>query len=77
MYTKDGTFLKAIVEREDWVWTVAARPKQKFLAVGCNDGSIAMLQTVFSVVHGFMLGISRLMIYRVVSRPLCSSRYYD
>lgn len=52
MYTKDGTFLKALVERDDWVWTVAARPKQKFLAVGCNDGSISMVQTVFSTVHG-------------------------
>lgn len=52
MYTRDGTFLKTIVEREDWVWAVAARPKQKYLAVGSNDGTIAMVQTVFNTVHG-------------------------
>lgn len=46
LYTKDGVFLRAIAEREDWVWTVQARPKHKYLAVGCNDGAVGMYQTV-------------------------------
>ena len=52
MYTKDGVFLKVVAEREDWIWSVRARPKSKFLAVGCNDGAVSMYQTVFSTVHG-------------------------
>jgi len=52
MYTKDGVFLKVIAERDDWVWSIRARPKSKFIAAGCNDGSVAMFQTIFSTVHG-------------------------
>lgn len=52
MYTKDGVFLKVIAEREDWIWAVRARPKAKFVAVGCNDGAVSMYQTIFSTVHG-------------------------
>ena len=52
LYTKDGVFLRVIAEREDWVWTVQARPKHKCLGVGCNDGAVGMYQTVFSTVHG-------------------------
>ena len=28
------------------------RPKNNFLAVGCNDGTLGMFHTVFSTVHG-------------------------
>jgi intraflagellar transport protein 122 len=52
MFTKEGVFLAVVAERDDWVWSVKARPKQKFLAVGCNDGTIATFQTLFSTVHG-------------------------
>jgi intraflagellar transport protein 122 len=52
MYTRDGVFLKLVAEKDDWVWTVKARPKHKFLALGCNDGQISMISTVFSTVHG-------------------------
>lgn len=52
MYTKEGVFLKVVAEQEDWVWSVKSRPKQKFLAVGCNDGVVALYQTIFSTVHG-------------------------
>jgi len=53
MYTREGNFLRNVVpEREDWVWCVQARPKQKFLAIGCNDGVVGVYQTIFSTVHG-------------------------
>jgi intraflagellar transport protein 122 len=52
LMTKEGVFLSTVAEREDWVWSVKARPKHKFLAVGCNDGTIATYQTLFSTVHG-------------------------
>jgi intraflagellar transport protein 122 len=52
LHTKEGVRLVTIGEREDWVWCAAARPKQNYVAVGCNDGTITMYQLVFSTVHG-------------------------
>ena len=52
LYTRDGVFLRQVTEKEDWVWTVKARPKAKQLLLGCNDGLVAMFSTVFSTVHG-------------------------
>ena len=52
LYTKDGVFLRQVTEKEDWVWTVKARPKAKQLLIGCNDGLVALFSTVFSTVHG-------------------------
>lgn len=52
LYTKEGVRLVMIGEREDWVWCAAARPKQNYVVVGSNDGSITMYQLVFSTVHG-------------------------
>eukprot|EP01047_Picozoa_sp_COSAG01_P070906 COSAG01_NODE_10870_length_2065_cov_5.939471_2_plen_106_part_01 len=52
LYTKEGVKLVTIGEREDWVWCAAARPKQNYVAVGCNDGTITMYQLIFSTVHG-------------------------
>jgi intraflagellar transport protein 122 len=31
LWTKEGVFLATVAEREDWVWAIGARPKQKFL----------------------------------------------
>jgi len=50
--TKEGQKLTTICERESWIWSVQPRPKQNYVAVGCEDGSIAMYQLVFSTVHG-------------------------
>ena len=50
--TKEGTRLTTIAERDNWVWCARPRPKQNFIAVGCEDGSIAMYQLIFSTVHG-------------------------
>ena len=41
-----------IGEQNSWVWCCAARPDSSFIAVGCQDGTIAYYQLVFSTVHG-------------------------
>eukprot|EP00164_Ancoracysta_twista_P001588 GFYU01002082.1.p1 GENE.GFYU01002082.1~~GFYU01002082.1.p1 ORF type:complete len:1195 (-),score=419.63 GFYU01002082.1:77-3661(-) len=52
MYTKHGVYLTTIAEKDDWVWCCKPRPKQNYVALGCNDGTIAMCQLIFSTVHG-------------------------
>mmetsp|Transcript_33085 Transcript_33085/g.104621 ORF Transcript_33085/g.104621 Transcript_33085/m.104621 type:complete len:1177 (+) Transcript_33085:130-3660(+) len=48
----DGVQLQMICERDDWIWSIAPRPKQNYIAVACNDGTISMYQLIFSTVHG-------------------------
>eukprot|EP00878_Enallax_costatus_P032692 GHUV01035947.1.p1 GENE.GHUV01035947.1~~GHUV01035947.1.p1 ORF type:complete len:180 (+),score=45.40 GHUV01035947.1:482-1021(+) len=50
--TKEGIYLNKVTTRDSWAWVVKPRPKANFVAVGCEDGSIAMLQLVFATVHG-------------------------
>mmetsp|Transcript_56941 Transcript_56941/g.123236 ORF Transcript_56941/g.123236 Transcript_56941/m.123236 type:complete len:1277 (+) Transcript_56941:78-3908(+) len=52
LWSRDGIFLGDLGEREDWIWSVAVRPKQNNVAAGCNDGMVMMYQVVFSTVHG-------------------------
>jgi intraflagellar transport protein 122 len=52
LWTKDGVRLVPICERESWIWCVAPRPKQNYVAVGTNDGMLAVYQLVFATVHG-------------------------
>lgn len=52
LYTKDGTLLCPIASRGAWIWCAAPRPKHNHVAVGTEDGSIALYQLVFSTVHG-------------------------
>lgn len=52
LYTKDGVKLGTIGEQNSWVWCCAARPDSSFIAVGCQDGTIAYYQLIFSTVHG-------------------------
>uniref|UniRef100_A0A7S0VDQ0 Intraflagellar transport protein 122 homolog n=1 Tax=Polytomella parva TaxID=51329 RepID=A0A7S0VDQ0_9CHLO len=52
LYTRDGTYLTKIAERDSWTWCVRARPKHNFVAVGSESGSISMYQMIFSTVHG-------------------------
>ena len=52
LMTKDGVRLITIADREDWVWCAKPRPKQNYVAVGCNSGTIAVYQLIFSTVHG-------------------------
>ncbi len=52
LYTRDGVFLTQIATRDSWVWCVKPRPKNNFVAIGCDDGTLATYQLIFSTVHG-------------------------
>lgn len=52
LWTREGIKLATVAERDSWVWTAAARPRQSFVAFCTNDGVIGMHQLVFSTVHG-------------------------
>jgi hypothetical protein len=34
------------------VWACKPRPKQNYVAVGCDDGTLTVYQLIFSTVHG-------------------------
>lgn len=52
LLTREGILLTKLASRPSWVWSVAGRPRSSFVALGCEDGSIAVLQCVFATVHG-------------------------
>ncbi|XP_073975880.1 intraflagellar transport protein Oseg1 isoform X2 [Rhodnius prolixus] len=53
LYTREGIKLGQIGESyQSWIWSCAAKPSASHIAVGCQDGKISMLQTVFTQVHG-------------------------
>ena len=52
LYTRDGVKLGSIGEQNSWVWCCAARPDSSFIVLGCQDGTIAYYQLIFSTVHG-------------------------
>ncbi|XP_023027775.2 intraflagellar transport protein Oseg1 isoform X1 [Leptinotarsa decemlineata] len=53
MYTKEGIKLGVIGDTQNaWVWCCEAHPSGNFVAVGCEDGTIAYYQLVFNMVHG-------------------------
>lgn len=52
LWSREGIYLSDLGEREDWIWSVAVRPRQNNVVIGCNDGSVVMYQIVFSTVHG-------------------------
>ncbi len=61
-------------ETGDWIWTVRSRPKHDYVVVGCNDGSISMLQLIFSTVrHLLLLLLLLLLVGWVAFAFICSS----
>jgi len=52
LWSREGVMLGDLGERDDWIWSVAVRPRQNNVVVGCNDGTVTMYQVVFSTVHG-------------------------
>uniref|UniRef100_A0A4W3GC19 Intraflagellar transport protein 122 homolog n=1 Tax=Callorhinchus milii TaxID=7868 RepID=A0A4W3GC19_CALMI len=52
LYTKDGVRLGTVGEQQSWVWTCKVKPDSNYVVVGCQDGTIAFYQIVFSTVHG-------------------------
>ena len=52
LYTRDGVKLGTVGEQKSWVWCAAARPDSSYIALGCQDGTVALYQLIFSTVHG-------------------------
>uniref|UniRef100_A0A3B5B9M3 Intraflagellar transport protein 122 homolog n=1 Tax=Stegastes partitus TaxID=144197 RepID=A0A3B5B9M3_9TELE len=52
LYTKDGVRLGTIGEQNAWVWTCRVKPDSNFVVLGCQDGTVACYQLIFSMVHG-------------------------
>ncbi|KAL4226474.1 hypothetical protein ACF0H5_014457 [Mactra antiquata] len=52
LHTKEGVKLGTIGDQQSWVWAAAVRPDSNYVAVGCQDGTIAYYQLIFSTVHG-------------------------
>ncbi|XP_051524720.1 intraflagellar transport protein 122 homolog isoform X2 [Myxocyprinus asiaticus] len=52
LYTKDGVRLGTIGEQNSWVWTCHVKPDSNYVVLGCQDGTIAFFQIIFSTVHG-------------------------
>ncbi|KAG9333809.1 hypothetical protein JZ751_010088 [Albula glossodonta] len=52
LYTKDGVRLGTIGEQNSWVWTCRVKPDSNYVVLGCQDGTIAFYQLIFSTVHG-------------------------
>ncbi|CAL8325259.1 unnamed protein product [Merluccius merluccius] len=52
LYTKDGVRLGAVGEQSSWVWTCRVKPDSNYVVLGCQDGTIAFYQLIFSTVHG-------------------------
>ncbi|CAH3150863.1 unnamed protein product [Porites lobata] len=52
LHTKEGVCLTSIGEQQSWVWCCRVRPDSNYVALGCQDGTIAYYQLIFSTVHG-------------------------
>ncbi|NXX46775.1 IF122 protein, partial [Tricholaema leucomelas] len=52
LFTKDGVRLGAVGDHSSWVWTCKVKPDSNYVAVGCQDGTLAFYQLIFSTVHG-------------------------
>ncbi|XP_068714789.1 intraflagellar transport protein 122 homolog isoform X2 [Montipora foliosa] len=52
LHTKEGVCLTSIGEQQSWVWCCKVRPDSNYVALGCQDGTIAYYQLIFSTVHG-------------------------
>ena len=53
LWTREGFKLKELGKPyKGWVWAAAPRPKHNEIAVGTNDGELAVLKLTFATVHG-------------------------
>jgi intraflagellar transport protein 122 len=52
LMTKEGVKIMEVCSRDDWVWAAKARPRQNYVAVAANDGTVTLYQLIFSTVHG-------------------------
>ncbi|KAK7605351.1 hypothetical protein V9T40_007209 [Parthenolecanium corni] len=52
LMSADGVKLVTIGDMQDsWIWCCKANPTSPFIAFGCQDGTIAYIQLIFSTVH--------------------------
>ncbi|KAI9105021.1 WD40-repeat-containing domain protein [Phlyctochytrium arcticum] len=52
LWTGEGVRLGQICERDNWVWCCKVRGKQNYMAIGSQDGTVAVHQILFNTVHG-------------------------
>ncbi|XP_050414597.2 intraflagellar transport protein 122 homolog [Patella vulgata] len=52
LHTKEGVKLGVIGDQTSWVWCCEVREDGNYVAVGCQDGTLAYYQVIFSTVHG-------------------------
>ena len=52
LHTREGVKLGVIGNENSWVWVCRVRPDSNYVALGCQDGTIAYYQLAFSTVHG-------------------------
>ncbi|XP_077073746.1 intraflagellar transport protein 122 homolog isoform X2 [Siphateles boraxobius] len=52
LYTRDGVRLGSVGQQSSWVWTCRVKPDSNYVVLGCQDGTIAFFQLIFSTVHG-------------------------
>ncbi|KAI0240368.1 intraflagellar transport 122 [Lamellibrachia satsuma] len=52
LHTKEGVKLGLIGEQKSWVWSAKVKPDSNYVVLGCQDGTIAYYQLIFSTVHG-------------------------
>ncbi|KAJ3220794.1 hypothetical protein HK099_004014 [Clydaea vesicula] len=52
LWTPEGIKIGLVCEKDQWIWCCKVKPKQNYVAVGCNDGTISIYQLVFNTVHG-------------------------
>ncbi|KAK6627629.1 hypothetical protein RUM44_010107 [Polyplax serrata] len=53
LHTKDGIKLGMVGQQQkSWIWCSASSPNDDYVAIGCQDGTLAYYQLSFNVVHG-------------------------
>ncbi|KRX19215.1 Intraflagellar transport protein -like protein [Trichinella nelsoni] len=52
LHTRTGTYLFTVAEMKSWVWVCRAKPDSHHIALGCEDGTVAIYQLRLGTVHG-------------------------
>ncbi|XP_054168644.1 intraflagellar transport protein 122 homolog [Oppia nitens] len=51
LYTKEGIFIGCVAEQSSWIWCSKPSPDGSRIAVGSQDGTVALYELSFSTVH--------------------------
>ncbi|XP_027848854.1 intraflagellar transport protein 122 homolog [Aphis gossypii] len=52
IFSIEGIKLTEFEDKHSWIWASSVHPHSKFLALGCQDGTLAYYKIEFSVIHG-------------------------